>query len=1185
MLKLDKMELIGFKSFLGKTQVVFPDGITAVVGPNGCGKSNIGDAISWVLGEQSVKSLRGVKMEDVIFNGCESKKPLGMAEVSLKLVSDNGSVGNGTEEIILTRRLFRSGESEYILNGERCRLKDIRNLLSQIHIGVRTCAVIEQGRVEEIMNARPVERRLLIEEAAGILGYKSKRMLAEMKLEATKANLLRVQDIFAEVERQMNSLRRQASKARRFARLSEEKRRKQSLLFVLRHTNLEAELSGIDSSLLELKVKEAEILAQIGSLEAALEKGKQELSSKESDLSSFVETEHRLDKEMASLEARVRSSEEKIAELESAILRLVRDRESFSSDMAGADAIILEKEKDKRLHEIRRDEVLEKIGAREEELRRSRERESHLNRLIEERREELIRIAQSLAEQRNSMKGFEAGMGKIESTLQRRRKEEDEEARQMKLWTEELASLDAGRRGKEEQLQALRSELESMDSRVEFLREELKGREKLLSEKSLLLQSLQEKERIYLSPDVSMRGIDAGTQAIMQEDGGARVKNSGILADWIRVEDAFEKAIDGYMGELLPALVVRDIRDATEGMKLVKTIKAGSVKFLFGSQLIPKREEIKIPETIVASERFAGRLSDKVRCSDGIREVLEPMLMRCVVVRDIDSAREFFRDHPELDYVTLDGEVIRSGCLAMMRDSTVEGEGIMARKRKIGSIIKEIEKIGAEQIENERAVESLRSTMDAALNDENDIKEKIRTVEEELLELRHRAMNLSELLAHAAKKCQVLEEEISLVEEERRKLTSYMESGREVLSLKEKELEERENEVRLLKNELEAIRETLSEKGEELSSIHLELAEENKEIAVLDTDLAHLRESRNEAFERVNESHRNEAEWKETISELGEEIVCSGKVLEKLVLERKELCDRIEALRTEISSQKGSLQVMELELKERRSGLDGMRERLKERELLRVGLHSDMTHNAMNCREELGKEIEELASSVVLPSDAVEEILLQEIAELSDHIAKVGPINMMAMKEFDMLEERFKFLSAQKKDLTNSMESLQETIRKINRTSRERFLKAFEAIRQNFNETFKILFRGGKADLKLEEEQDVLESGLEIIAQPPGKRLQSISLMSGGEKALTAIALLFAVFRYQPSPFCLLDEADAALDDLNVERFLNLLKEFSNRTQFILITHNKKTMEIATILYGVTMEEPGISKVVSLKLN
>ncbi len=1185
MLKLQKMELVGFKSFMDKTEVSFPDGITAVVGPNGCGKSNIGDAISWVLGEQSVKMLRGLKMEDVIFNGSESKKPLGMAEVSLRFLSQNGSDGNGSEEIILTRRLFRSGESEYVLNGERCRLKDIRNLLSQVHIGAKTCAVIEQGRVEEIMNAKPAERRLLIEEAAGILGYKGKRKLAETKLEATKANLLRVQDIIAEVERQMNSLRRQASKARRFKRLNETKRQKQAQLFIMRHSRLASELEQLDSHLDALKVKEAQLLGQLGVLEATFERNKQDVSEKEDALSVGVEKGHLLDKEMGLLEASIRSSEEKQGELESALERAAQEKQAIDTRLETLEENIIEKVRERVVYEAEKAETGEKIRERELSLKELKEKESDLQRALEEKRENLITEAQLLAEMKNRLVMNESECLKIESALAKKSNEEAEEHVRIEQMRDDLSHMKERVVLKEKERSEHSEVLDTIGKKKESCEENLRVIEGTLAERTVELNSLKEKEKIYSQPEVTHEGIGNGAQAILHEGEKYTIRHSGIVADWIKPGSEYEKAIEGYMSELLASLVVESLDDALQAMRGLKAANAGSARFLFRPK--QKREETicEIPIEVKENNSFIGKLSEKIEFTDGVKDILGGMLKRCVIVRDVESARLFCERHPELDYVTLDGEVFRSGCFASIGHCGNEGHGLLHRRGELGSIRKEIEKIDAEIINLRGDAEKESEKRKGMREEEELVQEKRRSVEGELFAMQHETRHLSEMISRSEKQSALLRDEMQLSENDRTMIADEIERLKNESSLKEREIEKMEASIGMLKSELETIRGAIALESGGFAEIYSEFSEKSQNIASLDADVAHLKENMEQVSKRREELIGNEREWRQAIERLREGIDGSRDTVGKLMLERKDLHDQNESLRRDIAAMKDATVSIEAEVKQVRHKIESLREEMKEKELSRTSVHSDIKHNSENCSEELGKSVSDLQSSVTLDPEMNEELLHQQITDLGGIIERVGPINMMAMEEYDSLEERFNFLSTQRKDLTGSMESLHETIRKINRTSREKFLRAFETIRLNFNETFSILFGGGKANLKLEEDIDILESGLEIIAQPPGKRLQNINLLSGGEKALTAIALLFAVFRYQPSPFCLLDEADAPLDDLNVGRYLNLLKEFSDRTQFILITHNKKTMEVANLLYGVTMEEPGISKVVSLKLN
>ncbi len=1186
MLKLEKIELIGFKSFSGRTEVLFPDGITAVVGPNGCGKSNIGDAISWVLGEQSAKSLRGDKMEDVIFNGSQNLKPMGMAEVSLRLVHDNGASGDGQDEIILTRRLFRSGESEYVLNGEKCRLKDISDLLSQSHIGAKTCAVIEQGKVEEIMNARPLERRLIIEEAAGIMGYKGKRRVAEVKLEATKANLLRVQDIVNEVEGQMRSLKRQASRARRFSRLKDTVREKQSILFSRKNRLLITRLSEIDSFLNEIKGKEAGLLSHLGVLEATLERGKQELSQAEENLAKTIEQVHLLDKRINEEESNARNAFDKVIEMESSTTRVLEQRKLYQNKILEMEKSISEKEVEKSNAEQRKQQFQNQIKVYEKDLMKLKEKEALVNQSLEEERERLFKEANILSEMRNSSTINEMERRKLESSFEKKSEEREEEKKNVQEMKESLSLLKERKSKAEQEILILQSQLNDLLKEKDRLDKSLMEKEQDISNLKVLLNSLHEKENIYNSSEVSHEMFDEGIRAILREELTFDIDHSGPVADWIKTEKKYEKAVEGYLIEVLPALCVKSVNDAVNGMRILKEAKAGAGRFLFMTETDPRAQDMEIPEKIRKHEGFLGRLSDKAVITNGIGRKLHLLLNQCILAEDIDSALTFYQWCSYFDYVTPDGEVIRSKEGLAFYNSPEDGnKALLTVKGKLETLRKEIEDVSNEHTKLVKETKESKNEFYEKDNLEKRIREKINELEKGILSLSHDENRLLELIDYGEKKCRIIRDELSVMDEEKNKAKNYLEKNKDAIAIQESEFSKREEEVKRLKQERDHFKEQITKKSKDLSNLYLEYAAPGRKAASLEAELLHLNESMKEMNQRINDSLTEETSGKEKIKSLKSIEEQSRNAVEEMILDKAKAQEAMEQLKNEIASRKDSLIIVEKELKQLRMKVDETRGVLKERELERVEIQGDIKHNSEACYEDLSKRIDELDSQREAHEEINEEALAQEISELKEKIQRIGLINMMAIEEYDKLDERFRFLFHQKKDLTDSIESLKETINKINRTSREKFRQAFQAVREGFNDTFKILFNGGRADLRLEDEIDILESGVEIIAQPPGKKLQNINLLSGGEKALSVIALIFAIFRYRPSSFCLLDEVDSTLDDVNIEKFINMVRGFSDKTQFILITHNKKTMEVANLLYGVTMQEPGVSKLVSLKLN
>ena len=1185
MLKLEKMQLAGFKSFSDRTELQFPDGITAVVGPNGCGKSNIGDAINWVLGEQSAKMLRGSSMQDVIFNGSEARKPVGLAEVSLHLRGVNGDASRGP--VVVTRRLFRDGESEYLLNGERSRLKDIQDLLREARVGAKTYATIEQGRIDQILNAKPKDRRLIIEEAAGVSGFKHKRRLAELKLEATQANLLRVQDVIGEVQRQINVLKRQAARARRYARLREELRGKERVRFAALAAGLDGRLSRLAgeegeardaeaAAAASLASREAEIAAErlaleeedrrvreaaaaLAALQAAIERKEERLRVCRERVAEAGEATARLAAEAASLEARGVVLEREVAEREAVVSagagalqlaeeRLAEAQRALDASNAGCDAARGEAE-----------------GARRALLHAVHELAERRNRVrsLEEDRERNARSEARLLEDRTTAQGDVQRLADEGEIL--RRDAEDCRARCTTLTAELAGFEDALRRGREADAQASAKAAEARERE-----REARGRRETLEDVATRFASASDGVRILLT---------------------AR-PGRGVLADFVTASPAVEGVADLYLEALLPSVVLDDDGEAARAVDLLRAEGAGRTSMLCRQQPAGapaigsvKNGHTPFPEAGLTDPRVRGRLRDHLQLDPLASDLMAGRIGDAILVDGLPAALDLHREFPGTDYLTPEGDVLYASGVLVSGGRKPTDAGLLAHTRKLHAARADLDAAaaaaalrGGEAQEARRAMEQAELQLAAGRG--------------ALEQARHRAVEL-DLRAEQAqdertrtdRRARVLEDELGALAEQRARLAEEETAARGLAAEAEARHGAAEIDVADAAARLEMAEAGVRERAESAAGLRAELAAhgERQESAVRERD--RLREAAAELAARLAADRREEAAARAR----GEEA--QGQIRETEALLVTDLAQR-EQSRSALSADEEALETRrraqaerERSLRDLRDGHERAREAVRTLELSRIEVEGERRHLDALCQQELAMDAAQAAAEALAAGPLPEEDLEAAIADLKTKIEEIGPVNMMAIDEFGELEERHRFLTAQRDDLQQAMESLRETIRRINRSSRERFVEAFEAIRVSYQEIFKTLFNGGRADLKLEEGEDVLECGIEILAQPPGKRLSNVSLMSGGEKAMSAIALLFAIFRFQPSPFCLLDEVDAALDDINVGRFTRMLREYAGSTQFVLITHNKRSMESANVLYGVTMEEPGVSKLVSLQLS
>jgi chromosome segregation protein len=1196
------LELQGFKSFCDRTEVRFNgSGIIAVVGPNGCGKSNLSDAISWVLGEQSAKSLRGSRMEDVIFAGTRERKPVGMASVTMSLVdpevqSDQApQAGAGAEskprpgEIVITRRLFRSGESEYLVDGRPARLRDIQDIFMGTGLGPECYAIIEQGRIGQILSSRPQDRRAVIEEAAGITSFKTKRRLAEAKLEGAKQNLARVFDILEEVSRQVNSLKRQASKARRYGELRTELNLQLRRLLSGRYQLLEREAAkvALDLNLAAASVQEA--AAQVSEKDAEHTRLQAEAYRKESQLSETRRRLAELRLEAERTRGRLESQAQQIAAIES---RLAQG-ESESLELDGR-ASGLEAELDAQAERVRslaqelesaRARLASQAADRERVQQTLREREQE----IESSRQLVLRLLGEASALNNQLAQVTEYLAGVEREKARIHKEEqtalsdlewlaasrDEYSRRMAQRQLELESVADQRRRAEAGLADCRSRAAETRQRLDALRSEFSG---IKARKDSLEQILS--HRAYTTEAVK-RLFTAAEQG---QAGGLRP--AGVLADFVDVDPAHEKAAEEFLHEELEYVVVEDWDQAERGINLLSTELEGRATFLVhpekGASLggDPSSEPAIGPETGIVA-----RLSDVLRLTNGLTHApaeLIPRLARCFLAEDRASARRLALQYPALYFLAPDG-VCYSGYAASGGKKT--GSGPLALKRELRELAGSVHR---KQEEIEAAASQLEALDREVARLEQDL-ERLRALqqgqEKEALALEHEVRKLADETAKANAR-------LSLARLELGRLAQEQERAAAQRSLAEQGIAEKEQARLDAEDALAAAR-------AEWEHLQAQAARATEEHAALRAELAGLEErSRAEQASRA----RLEAQYQEVRlrrQELSQELESLGVERARLLADNIDLDQRASALAAgilEADAEAERLAAEETSMREalaaQEESLRVLRAALEEARQKRGGIELELVKRQAELRfldETSCKELNAPIAEVAEPDQPVpDEIGLAEMQQKYDEvkarIEALGPVNPQALEEYQEAQQRYDFLNAQRQDLLDSIRDTEKAIQEIDAETRRRFAEAFDKINENFREMFRVLFGGGTGEMRLADEANAAESGIEIVASPPGKRLQNVLLLSGGEKALTALALLMAVFKYQPSPFCIFDEVDAPLDESNIQRLTALLKEMSAQTQFIVITHAKRTMEAAEALYGVTMQEPGVSRLVSVHL-
>jgi chromosome segregation protein len=1173
MFRLEQLEIHGFKSFYDPAKLTFPAAMTAVVGPNGCGKSNICDALIWVLGENRASHIRGETMEDVIFQGSARRRPLSMGEVTLTLGTLNGDSDHPMADdgkIVIHRRVFRDGQSEFRLNGKRVRMKDISDILMDTGLGIRNYSVMEQGKIDLILSNKPQDRRKLIEEAAGITKYKTKRRAAELKLEETQQNLLRIDDTLSEVTRNLNSLKRQASKARRHKELADQLSTAKRALYKGRIVFAQAEEAAAGASLADAQGREAEIAAQLGTDEAELSETRTVHTDRSRRASKVREQIAGLSGDVERLRSFLQQSETNLGDL---VQRIDGARGQIATlETEGAEQQALLDEKTQQLETARteRNRFREVADQVEHDRAEKGDAVRQHEKALSDSRESLMKTIARISEARNQVHQIEIAVEKCEFYLSKL----TEGARKA------TESRDGALAQMNEWEQSVRAAQEALVAAQQIARETVERRDELVSRRESTRESLSASRDRVSQTTYKIDSLRTLLVSLEAQDEDVRrailelIPNAVSAAEAVRAAQGFEAALDTLLREVSKAVVVESSDVAAEAIRRLRERGAGRGAFItldYAPATAPHPTLGQVSGDAAHSVVGEGPVADAVRQA----------IPEAYIVGSLGEALQRAKAQPNATFVTLDGDVVR-GPLVVGGRTDGGTPGVFSIKREIDDLeaLLGSEETRASGIASELQTidEELRAADDARILAE----ERARTTEHDLRERRNHRERAGAELQRYEKDLAVASEEQTLYAEEKDQLL-----GRKNAAIGELEqLEAREQELH----------ELIRRYDEQLSASRVSF-EQITEVA------SKARVDVESATGNVNAVAREHENLSRIVISLGARATQLHQEIETLVLRQQETEVAVEKARGQLDESLGKLhELSELRvaLEAEVADLDVRVQELGARAVTSRGMWNtakdalfeserrvDRSKSAFDLlREQISLDlhagIDALAEVEPPPDDEGRASLEAEVAKVSDSLEKIGPVNVLAIEEHQELETRESFLRTQRDDLVQSIESLRQTIRKINLTSRELFRDAFNAVNGFFTEIFTSLFGGGTARMQLLDEEDVLESGIELIAQPPGKKNQSIALLSGGERALTAIALLFAIFRYKPSPFCILDEVDAPLDEVNTERFVRLVRDFSRDTQFIVITHSRRTMEAADVLYGVTMEEAGCSRLVSV---
>ena len=1180
---LKRLELQGFKSFADKTILEFKPGITSVIGPNGSGKSNISDAIRWVLGEQSMKSLRGAKSEDIIFAGTQSRKSLGFAEVSIVIDNSDAKLPIEYSEVTVTRKLYRNGETGYFINKTPCRLKDILELFMDTGIGKDGYSIIGQGKIDEILSNKSEDRRHIFEEAAGIVKYRTRKQESEKKMEQTKLNLLRINDILTEIEGNIEPLKAQSEKAKQYLNLREELKNIEVGLFVYNINTYKEKLEQIikdEEIMTSQRNTENEKLTSIQSLKDSLKQELDEITTQIEQMQNIgFESTNKIEK----INSEIGISKERIQ-------NNIANKERLESEIKELRIRIQELQEEEKQRQEKKANLFQNKEKFEEELKQKETELAKLTKTLSDKELEIEAKKQKI--ETNTDKKYEvlADINTQEANYENLEKRK----KTLKIELENVISeLDSTRDNKQElskkfyEIQSKRNivsnNLQQETTEKESCMNKIKDFEEEINKLNYQMNMKDARHKFLLETEKEKEGyIKSVKELLLDCDKNSQLKKSmhGVLANLISVNKEYELAIEMCLGQALQNVVTETEEDAKKLVEHLRNNNLGRASFLPISSIRGKRIENVISNGM---KGVIGIASDLVKCDKKYSQIVLNLLGRTVVVEDMNIGISLAKmNNYSFRIVTLKGDVISSSGSITGGSVATKTVNILGRSREIEELEKEIKKLS-------KKIEEITLQKQKYLESITEVIEKVAGLEKEL-------QDIEIVYAAENQKMVSIEENIYKLEQRRDKLKEEELSINKQKEESIKQKEEKEQEVEKLNSEIKS----LSEEVEQFATVN---KDNQKYIDDLNFDITNLKIS-------VSSFIESEASIEEFVERIRQEILNNNNNIEnknntlnqaikenaELQIKIDNLNSKIEQIKAEVNNSSENIEKLKQLRTEKNELLDKKEEEITNQFSILEGLKEQIVKMDFK-KTKLEQDIEQLINTLwneyeITPNNAGKykkpnniAQAQKEVSSIREKIKDLGSINIDSIEEYKKISERYDFMCEQRLDLENTVTKLRKVISEMTQTMEQQFKEKFEIINKNFNEVFIELFGGGKAELILTDEDNVLECGIDIRVQPTGKKLQNMMLLSGGEKAFTAIALLFAILKINPAPFCILDEIEAALDDVNVYRFAEYLKKFSQASQFLVITHRKGTMEVADTVYGVTMEENGISKLLSMKLS
>lgn len=1171
---LKRLELKGFKSFPNKTDIIFKEGVTAIVGPNGSGKSNVSDAVRWVLGEQSIKSLRGEKLEDVIFAGADKQKPMNFCEVALTIDNSDNKLNVDYSEVTIKRRAYRNGESQFYLNNKSCRLKDIKEILLDTGIGKDGYSIIEQGKVDEILSNNPVNRRKVFDEACGISKYRYKKNESERNLKNTKENLARINDIYVEIENQIKPLYNQQVKARKYLDLSEQLKKIEVNNYIREIQKIEnqlkeinsqyealiKELDNIDKSKIDFEESSKDINTQIEEVDKSIEKASEYINS----IKSVI------DKKDYEINLLNQSRENSSKKIQRNIEELEKINKSSKENKENLGKLYKEKENnEKNINELK-----SQLNIFIEKNEINKNKIGTLNEKIETLKDDIIELLNEKQDVSNKLTTLNANKDNIDQrneSIESEIKEINDKVKEKEVLLEDLKEKI---NNKKEKLNDFKEKINNYYERLNSLKEENHNLSNKIQNNNYSLKEYTSKLNVYIDMENHYEGFNRGVKEVLKNKNLKGIY--GALGQVVTVEGKYEKAIEAALGAYMQNIITADENSAKAAINYLKHNKIGRVTFL--PMNIIKSKKIN---NIQSKTPFIGIASDLISYDEKYRDILENILGRTIVIDNIDQGIKFARETGhKYKVVTLDGDILNPGG-SLTGGSLKTSGNILSRKRLINEFNEKINNTKAENIALEEKVLSIEKEL-------VDCKENIKQYEEEVKVLDKKLIFNNSSYSRYEEEVNSLKSSMKKLETEKENLGSNLNYTMEKKSILENQIKDIDNNHAENKETIENLNKELNKENEiyeneksKFDSINLQLTKDKEILKSQNADIERIKAYLNELSNKISLIDKENKDEESEIKEIDEKIIIENREKENLKTQLNDNNKNLENKKIARENLKQKLDENNVKLKDIDKQFMELKESIFKVESRIEKLESNKEANNFKLFEDYNLTY---LQAIELRDDEIE-INKKILDTLKKDIKSLGNVNVDSIEEYKEIKERYDFYSEQKEDLQKSIDAIEEIIKDLEEHMKIQFKEEFAKINENFKYVYNRLFGGGEGNLTILDQANILESDIEITAKPPGKKMKNLSLLSGGEKALTAISILFAILLAKPTPFCILDEIEAPLDDSNIARFGTFLKELTSKTQFIAVTHRRGTMEAADYIYGVTMEQRAISKVIALSLN